>query len=290
MISAQSQFLHYNRVVWSFAGSFKAPLVAVVPDDTCAGTQAQDRQCQHPSLLMFDTETIARIGLPNATNGGTTEWLAGAKRHSMLYIGSARLESASDTPSEMPIPRRWLTAPSTRSARFNVLVLLEGREDATTGLVFKDIADIVHDGLQSLGHESRIVYCANLVVDNCFMEGEIVVVLAPHILARYFTEHGTLAATERHLVPSDAGDTHFSTRPEKRAIVSSFQLCRSIRYSLDDALQGSHCLMAEKGGKIEADGSPPAISAEVSRCFSLASYRICFWYLRRIYRCPSKRA
>lgn len=153
------------------------------------------------------------IGLPTPENGGVTEWVHRASRNSTLYVGSERVENTSDTSSEAPITQRQLaTAPPTRSERFNVLVLLEGSKDAATALVFKDIAEIVHDGLQSLGHETRIVYCKNLSEESCFTDEEIVVVLAPHVLASYFTTQGGLVAMERNLVPADAGDTFDSGR------------------------------------------------------------------------------
>lgn len=234
--------------------------------------------------MMFNTETIARIGLPNANNC-ITEWLAGAERHSVLYIGNRRLENASDRPSEMPIPRRWVTPPSNRSTCFTVLVLLEGRDDATTGLVFKDIADIVHDGLQSLGHESRIVYCANLVVDNCFREEEFVVVLAPHILASYFTEHGTLAAVGRHLVPPHAGNIFFLTRTKKGSCGLASVSCRSGRYSLDNHLYRSSCMTIEKGGKMKRVVYYPGQDRhrDLHVSFWLPAISASGKYLRRIY-------
>ncbi|CAM9895342.1 unnamed protein product, partial [Sphacelaria rigidula] len=100
--------------------------------------------------------------------------------------------------------RQLVTASPTRSERFNVLVLLEGGDDATTALVFKDIAEIVLGGLQSLGYETRTVYCANLLEETCFTNEEIVIVLASHVLARYLTANETLVAMERNLVPTDA--------------------------------------------------------------------------------------
>ncbi|CAN0235606.1 unnamed protein product, partial [Hapterophycus canaliculatus] len=69
--------------------------------------------------------------------------------------------------------------------RFNIIVVVEGPSDHTTALVFHDIAQIVQGGLHNLGYPSRVVYCTNLVADRCFVEGERLIVLAPHNLASY---------------------------------------------------------------------------------------------------------
>lgn len=86
-----------------------------------------------------------------------------------------------------------------------MLVVLEGPSDHTTGLVFRDIADTVQDGLQRLGHPSRIVYCTNIAVDNCFVEGGKLVVLAAHNLASFVTADGRSAVLEKKLLPPEAG-------------------------------------------------------------------------------------
>lgn len=49
--SPLGQFFHYARVLRSFTGNFKEPLVAVVPDRTCARAH---RHYHDPSLI-FDT-------------------------------------------------------------------------------------------------------------------------------------------------------------------------------------------------------------------------------------------
>lgn len=93
---------------------------------------------------------------------------------------------------------------SPTNPQFNVLVVLEGPSDHTTAVVFQDIAHTVQGGLHTLGYSSRVVYCANLVVDGCFVDGERLIVLAPHNLASYDLD-GRSAVLERQLLPPDAG-------------------------------------------------------------------------------------
>lgn len=100
--------------------------------------------------------------------------------------------------------------------RIDVVVVPEGRSDQTTALVFCDIAETVQDGLQDLGHPSRIVYCTNLVTDHCFAKGGKFIILAPHNLASYFTGDGGLAVLEKQLLPPDAGDATLCFQERER--------------------------------------------------------------------------
>lgn len=208
--SLESQFVHYTRVVWSFRGKFKGPLLAVAPNDICAELLGGEQlhRCQYPSLVMFDTETVVRLGLPSVQESGMRTWIDSARIQSMVYIGTLRGHRVPDSPPEtskfLPLSRPIL--PSTCIDKFNVLVVLEGDTDDVTAAVFSDIADIVQDGLDSLGYESRIVYCVNLATGDCFMKDEKVIVLAAHSLASYSTQRGTLAVLEGDLLPSDAGE------------------------------------------------------------------------------------
>lgn len=206
--SLESQFIHYTRVVWSFRATFKGPLIAVAPSAICAELLGEQLRCQYPSLVMFDTETVVRLGLPSVQESGMMTWIDSARIQSTVYIGTVAGHRKPDSPpetSKLP-PLSRSTLPSTCSDKFNVLVVLEGRTDDVTAAVFSDIADIVQDGLDFLGYESRIVYCVNLATGDCFMKDEKVIVLAAHSLASYFTQRGTLAVLEGNLLPSDAGE------------------------------------------------------------------------------------
>lgn len=181
----------------------------MAPGDTCAELLGEQlHRCQYPSLVMFDTETVVRLGLPSVLENGMTTWIDAARVLSMIYVGTLRkyqvLDSPPETSKTLPLSRP--TLPSTCSDKFNVLVVLEGHVDNTTAAVFSDVADIIHHGLESLGYESRIVYCVDLATGDCFMQDEKVIVLAAHFLASYFTGRGTLAVLEGNLLPSDAGE------------------------------------------------------------------------------------
>lgn len=106
---------------------------------------------------------------------------------------------------------------SSSNLQFNILVVLEGSSDHTTALVFQDIAQIVRGGLHSLGYPSRVVYCANLVVDRCFVEGESLIVLAPHNLASYDLG-GRSAVLEKQLLPPDAGEVDLLLAPQEQEV------------------------------------------------------------------------
>lgn len=90
-----------------------------------------------------------------------------------------------------------------------MLVVLEGPSDHATALVFRDIADTVQDGLHRLGHPSRIVYCTNLAVDDCVVEGGKLIVLAAHNLASFVTADGRSAVLDMKLLPPEAGGVFF---------------------------------------------------------------------------------
>lgn len=199
------QFLHHARIAWSFRRGFNEPLVSAVLGNTATKLGA------YPSLVLFSSETIVWHGLPNTNDGGIMAWVDAARRRSTLYVGNRRDNKLSGGPVVTSTVSSRLPPPSTQLLRFNILVVLGGRDDATTALVFKDIANIVDDGLQSLGHSSRIVYCTNLATDRCFDEGELVIVLAPQNLAAYISTHGTLAALEGRLLPRDAGEVNYSS-------------------------------------------------------------------------------
>lgn len=189
---------------------FEGPLIAMVPGDV-ADTDLQEDitpYCQYPSLIMFDLGTVNELGLPNENHGGMRAWIDAARKLSMIYVGGATypgraidsvpMEASAITPLSGPaLPY---------SVRMNVLVVLDGHNDKTTGPTFRDIADIVRDGLRNLGYPSRVVYCANLATDACFVSGEQLIVLAAHNLANYITLEGALAVLERNLIPSDASE------------------------------------------------------------------------------------
>lgn len=91
------------------------------------------------------------------------------------------------------------------NTRIDVLVVLEGPSDRTTGPTFRDIAETVQDGLHGLGHPSAIVYCAIIAFDGCIVEGAKVIVIAAHNLASFLTMEGESMVLERELLPPDAG-------------------------------------------------------------------------------------
>lgn len=109
-----------------------------------------------------------------------------------------------DTPSLSPRSVLERSFPSTH-ARIDVLVVLEGPSDDATALVFRDIADTVQDGLHHLGHPSTIVYCTNIAVDVCFVDGRKLIVLAAHNLASFVNTDGRSAVLENKLLPPEAG-------------------------------------------------------------------------------------
>lgn len=191
---------------------FEGPLIAMVPGDaTC--TQLQEDimpYCPYPPLVMFDSRTVSELGLPNEERGGMRAWIDAATNLSMIYVAGAthsgrtidsnvRMRASAITPLSSPVP-------SSRSVPMNVLVLLEGQNDKTTAPIFRDIADTVQDGLRNLGHPTRVVYCANLATDSCFVSGEQLIILAAHNLANYVTSEGALAVLEKKLIPSDASE------------------------------------------------------------------------------------
>lgn len=169
----------------------------------------------HPSLIMFDTETVRQFPIPNAQDGGIRVWIEAAMRRSMVYMGSQFFRHVTGVRSESSglNPARVNTHCSAGHCEyFNILVVLEGHSDTSTALVFEDIAITVKDGLDALGCTARIVYCANLATDSCFAEEEQVLVLAAHNLASYFTPQGTLAVLEGNLLPQDAGEISHQER------------------------------------------------------------------------------
>lgn len=189
----------------------------MVPGDaTCTEIQEIQKDimpyCPYASLVMFDSRTVSELGLPSEKHGGMRAWIDAATKLSMIYVGGATypgraidsvpMQASAITPMSGPV------LPFSYSVRMNVLVVLEGQNDKTTGPIFRDIAGIVRDGLRNLGHPTRVVYCANLVTDACFVSGEQVIVLAPHNLANYVTLEGALVVLERKLIPSDASESN----------------------------------------------------------------------------------
>lgn len=184
----------------------------VTGDDVC--TELHEDIVHHyqtPSLIMFDSGTVNKLGLPSEKHGGTRAWIDAATKLSMVYVG--RVLHPEGAINSVPM-QRSATMPSTgpalplpHSMRMNVLVVLEGHSDKMTGPIFQDIADIVRDGLRNLGHPTRVVYCANLATEACFVSGEQLIVLAAHNLANYVTLEGALAVPEMNLIPSDASES-----------------------------------------------------------------------------------
>lgn len=164
---------------------------------------------QYPSLIVFDSETISRLELPSEKGGGMVTWIQAVGAQSMLYVGNQVYQKVEGTIAEesRTISLKIPLLPTKHSVRFNILVVLQGQGDKNTGLMFSDIANIVHEGLRALGKLSRIVYCVNLATDACFLEGEQLIVLAAHNLAIYFTLEGALAVLEGNLLPPDSGVT-----------------------------------------------------------------------------------
>ncbi|CAM9132717.1 unnamed protein product, partial [Scytosiphon promiscuus] len=161
--------------------------------------------------------------------------------------------------------------------RFNILVVLEGPSDHTTALVFQDIAQIVRGGLQDLGHPARVVYCTNLVVDRCFVEGDRLIVLAPHNLASYSLD-GRSAVLELQLLPPDAVLYNFehvpgssSSEVSKSSVATSGQRDKSLvsartleiyaHFTLWDYSEGNVDNLRKMG--IRAELLPLGFSAEL---------------------------
>ena len=208
---------------------FEGPLIAMAPGDaTC--TESQEGivpYCSYPSLVMFDSGTVSELGLPNEKHGGMGAWIDAATKMSMIYVAGAtyprrtidssvRMRASAITPLSGPVP-------SSHSVRMNVLVVLEGRNDKITGPIFRDIADIVRDGLRNLGHPTRVVYCANLATDGCFASGEQLIVLAAHNLANYVTLEGALAVLETKLIPPNASEPNCCDCPSLvRSVLNIF--------------------------------------------------------------------
>lgn len=217
---------------------FEGPLLAMVPGDaTCTVLQEDTvHYCQYPSLIMFDSSTVNKLGLPDEKHGGMRAWIDAATKLSMVYVGSAvypgRAINSIPARASAVTPLSGPVLSLSLSVRMNVLVVLEGQDDKVTGPIFRDIADIVRDGLRNLGHPTRVVYCANLVTDACFVSGERLIVLAAHNLANYVTLEGVLAVLERSLIPSDSSEspTNCSCRSPVR-FSSQSSLYRGGRFS-----------------------------------------------------------
>ena len=184
----------------------------VTGDATCTELHGDiGHHCHHPLLIMFDSSTVNKLGLPNEKHGGTRAWIDAARKMSMVYQGSALHPrgAINSVPKQRSVTAPLLgpAFPFSHSMRMNVLVVLEGHDDKVTGRIFQDIADIVRDGLRNLGHPTRVVYCANLATEACFVSGEQLIVLAAHNLANYVTLEGALAVLEMNLIPSDASES-----------------------------------------------------------------------------------
>lgn len=205
--SRWTQFLHFTRIMWSFSGKFKAPIVAMIPDGASAKVEAGLSTFRRPSLLMFSSETVVRIGLPDANDGGIMSWIDTAWYESLLYTGH-RLTTEHYLPiTQGEVPHRLIASNhSSTRPRFNVLVILEGSNDSVTAHIFQDVANIVKHGIDSLGYQARITFCANLATDYCFDEEEHLIALAAHNLASFFSSDGLLAVLQGNLLPRRAGE------------------------------------------------------------------------------------
>lgn len=172
------------------------------------------KYCPHPSLIMFDTETVNRLGLPSENGDGIGTWIEAAMDLSKIYVGSRgdfqEVDEYSDISTITPLS--GITFPPLNNTRIDVLVVLAGPIDTMTAPIFGDIANTVQDGLRTLGHPSRVIYCSNLATDGCFAQGQQLIVLAAHNLASYFTSEGALAVLEMNLLPPEAGKSHCASR------------------------------------------------------------------------------
>ncbi|CAM9274393.1 unnamed protein product, partial [Discosporangium mesarthrocarpum] len=110
---------------------------------------------------------------------------------------------------------------SWQQATFVVLVILQGPEDKTTQPVFRDIAEVIDYGLRSLGLQSKIVYCRNLLTDQCFTEGNKIIVVAAHNLISFVTAEGQLAVLSHKVLPSNAVLYNFEHVPSQVMPTSS---------------------------------------------------------------------